>query len=49
MAKLSTRPLGICSHCRRFFSYRRVNGLVLCAPCGRREKRRSSTGLVRKD
>lgn len=38
MARLSTKPVGTCERCRRFYSYRRVLGLVLCASCGRRAK-----------
>jgi len=49
MAKLSTTPIGTCVRCRRFSSYRRVNGLVLCASCGRREKRQAGIELARKD
>ena len=40
MAKLSTKPLGTCTRCRRFYSYRRVNGHMLCKSCGRLEKAR---------
>ena len=49
MAELSTEPIGTCLHGRRLPSYRRVNGLVLCAPCGRREKRRLGITIGRKD
>lgn len=43
MARLTTKPIGTCTRCRRFDSYRRVNGQVLCKMCGRREKARLAT------